>query len=103
MKYLVIGAVVALLLIFIYSRLEPYLKVIRKVLSVLRGTSTGGNVSPAGRGGSIRTENKLVRCVACGTWIPADRAIGPGSRMSEYCSRECLEKSAGGKERKLAG
>lgn len=104
MKYLVIGAVIALLLLLIYSRLEPYITVVLKVLGMLRGTVNAGNSSPSTRrSGSVKTENKLVRCAACGTWIPAERAIGPGSKMSEYCSRECLEKSATGKERKLAG
>ena len=103
MKYLVIGAVLALLFIFIYSRLEPYIAIVRKVLGILRGTLDSTNIDPNRRSGSIKTENKLVRCVACGTWIPAERAIGPGSKLSEYCSRECLEKSASEKERKLAG
>jgi ribosomal protein S26 len=74
------------------------------VLGVMRGPVDASNPSTTSqRSGSIKTENKLVRCVACGTWIPADRAIGPGSKLSEYCSRECLEKSASSKERKLAG
>jgi hypothetical protein len=103
LKYLVIGAVIALLLIFIYSRLEPYIAILRKVLNVLSGI-TGSAGSPASRrSGSLKTENRLVRCVACGTWIPSERAIGQGSKLSEYCSRECLEKSATGKERKLVG
>ena len=103
MKYLVVGAVLALIFLLIYSRLEPYILTLRKVLSLLRRTGESASGAPTRRSGSIKTENKLVRCVACGTWIPAERAIGPGSKFSEYCSRECLEKSAGGKERKLAG
>jgi len=84
--------------------LEPYIAIVKKVLGILRGTLDSPNANPGRqRSGSVKTENKLVRCVACGTWIPADRAIGPGSKLSEYCSRECLEKSAKGKERKLAG
>lgn len=103
MKYLVVGAVLALIILLIYSRLEPYIATLRKVLSLLRGTGESASGPTARRSGSIKTENKLVRCVACGTWIPVERAIGPGSKLSEYCSRECLEKSAAGKERKLAG
>lgn len=104
MKYLVIGAVLALIFILIYSRLEPYIAIVRKVLGMIRGpVDASPSSATARRSGSIKTENKLVRCVACGTWIPAERAIGPGSKLSEYCSRECLEKSAAAKERKLAG
>lgn len=90
--------------IFIYSRLEPYIAIVKKILGILRGTLDPPIANPGGRrSGSVKTENKLVRCVACGTWIPAERAIGPGAKLSEYCSRECLEKSAASKERKLAG
>jgi len=103
LKYLVIGAVLALLFIFVYSRLEPYIAILRKVLRLLSGTLQSQSDNASRRSGSIKTENKLIRCVACGTWIPTERAIGAGNKMSAYCSRECLEKSAGGKERKLAG
>ena len=90
--------------IFIYSRLEPYIAIVKKVLGILRGTLDSTNANPGrSRSGSVKTENKMVRFVACGTWIPAERAIGAGSKLSEYCSRECLEKSATGKERKLVG
>ncbi|MCM3900522.1 MAG: hypothetical protein ND866_02340 [Pyrinomonadaceae bacterium] len=102
MKYLIIGALLALVFLLVYSRLQPYIELLRKVSSALKGT-LDSNSSPATRSGSTKAENKLVRCVACGTWIPAERAIGAGSNMSEYCSRECLEKAASGKERKLAG
>ncbi len=101
-KYLIIGALLALVFLLIYSRLRPYIELLRKVSFALRGTlDTNSSATPLG--GSIKTENKLVRCVACDTWIPAQRAIGAGSKMSEYCSRECLEKAATGKKRKLAG
>jgi hypothetical protein len=103
LKYLVIGAVLALLFIFIYSRLEPYIAIVRKILGVLSGTVDTARADVRPSSGSIKTENKLVRCVACGTWIPTERAIGSGAKVSAYCSRECLEKSATGKERKLAG
>lgn len=100
MKYLVIGALLALVVVLIYSRLRPYLELLRKVSSVLKGTLDQSYPS-SGRG-SIQSENKLVRCLACGTWIPVGRAVGVGS-LSEYCSRECLEKAAVGNERKRAG
>jgi hypothetical protein len=102
LKYLIIGALLALLFLLIYSRLRPYLELLRKVSSALKGTLDAAS-SPSPRGSSTKGENKLVRCVACGTWIPAARAIGAGSNMSEYCSLECLEKAAKGRKRKLAG
>ncbi|MFN2511076.1 MAG: hypothetical protein ABR568_06475 [Pyrinomonadaceae bacterium] len=102
LKYLIIGVLVALLFLLIYSRLRPYIELLRKVSSALKG-GLDANSSAVPRGRSTKSENKLVRCVACGTWIPAERAIGAGSNMSEYCSRECLEKAATGEKRKLAG
>jgi hypothetical protein len=102
LKYLIIGALFALVFLLIYSRLRPYIELLRKVSSALKGTLDESS-SRSPRGGSTKTENKLVRCVACGTWIPAQRAIGAGSNMSEYCSRECLENAATGEIRKRAG
>jgi len=102
LKYLIIGALLALVFLLVYSRVRPYLELLRKVSSALKGTLDADS-SPGPRGRSTKTENKLVRCVACGTWIPVERAIGAGSNMSEYCSRECLEKAASGTKRKLAG
>ena len=102
LKYLIIGALLALVFLLIYSRLRPYIELLGKVSSALKG-SLDATSSPTARGGSTKTENKLVRCVACGTWIPTERAIGGGKNMSEYCSRECLEKAASGKKSKLAG
>jgi hypothetical protein len=102
LKYLIIGALLASLFLLVYSRLRPYIEFLRKVSSALKGTLDATS-SPTPSGKSIKTENKLVRCVACGTWIPAQRAIGAGSGMSEYCSHECLAKAATGKERKRAG
>ncbi|MEP6919768.1 MAG: hypothetical protein ABI967_01500 [bacterium] len=104
MKYLVIAALLSLAFLLIYSRLRPYLEMIRKVSSALKDASaTGAASATRPRSGSLKTENKLVQCVACGTWIPADRAIGRGSQTSTYCSRECFEKASTSKERKLAG
>lgn len=102
LKYLIIGALFALVVLLIYSRLRPYLELLQKVSSALTGTLDTAS-PPTSRAGSTKTENKLVRCVACGTWIPAQRALGAGSRLSEYCSAECLEKAGTGTKRKLAG
>jgi hypothetical protein len=102
LKYLIIGALLAFLFLIIYSRLRPYLELLGKISSALKGTLDASS-APAPRAGSTKTENPLVRCVACGTWIPTDRAIGAAANMSAYCSRECLEKAASGKKRKLAG
>lgn len=104
MKFLIIAALLALLLLLLYSKLYPYLKLLKKVLGAARNIAD----SPAGRSGafegtSVKADKKLVRCVACGTWVPAERAIGVKGGSSVYCSRECVEKSTHSKERKMAG
>lgn len=103
MKYLVVAALVALLLILVYSRLRPYLVILKKVLGTLNAVA--GSSTPAQHAGasSPRIKSKLVKCVGCETWIPADRAIGSRVGTATFCSRECLEKSSNSKERKIAG
>src|SRR6185503_7122885 len=99
LKYLVIAALFALFLLLVYSRIYPYLQTLKKILGVAK--TIGTPPTSGSKGGSAKVDGKLVRCVGCGTWIPAARAIGSGS--SVYCSRECIEKSSNTKERKLAG
>jgi len=101
LKILVIAALFSLLLLLLYSRIYPYLLILKKIFGVAK-TMTD---SPAGtsRSETAKTDGKLVRCVACGTWIPAGRAIGNKTASSVYCSRDCIEKSSNGKERKIAG
>lgn len=87
MKYLALAALLILLLLLLYSRVRPYIQTIKKLIATLQGAPTGaGNKRK-----SVDSESKLVRCVACGTWIPADRVIS-AMGSSAYCSRECLEK-----------
>lgn len=98
MKYLVIAAILFLLLL-IYSRVRPYIKMAKKFVGVVKDVT--GSPADGARGTNAKSDSKLVRCVSCGTWIPANRAIGAGKGSATYCSRECLEKTP--KERKLAG
>ena len=103
LKYLVIAALVALLLLLLYSRVHPYIQFLKKILgaakTVADSQSTGGR---AVRNSRAKVDGKLVRCVSCGTWIPAERAIGPKTNLASYCSRECLEKSSASDKRKAA-
>jgi hypothetical protein len=103
LKFLVIAALLALLFLLLYSRLYPYIQFLKKILGVAR---TIGSSSPRPtdetRGSSIKSDRKLVRCVGCGTWIPAERAIGTRGAQSIYCSRECIEKPNVSDKRKAA-
>lgn len=103
MKYLVIAALFALLLLLLYSKLYPYINAVKKILGAAKTmanatTDSGG----AFAGPATKVDRKLVRCVACGTWIPADRAVGARAGGPVYCSRECIENPAAADERKAA-
>ena len=103
MKFLVIVALFALLLLLVYSKLYPYVLILKKILGAAKSmTNAPLNRSEAGKAATVGGR-KLVKCVGCGTWVPAERAIGAGGGQSIYCSRECIERAAKGNERKMAG
>jgi hypothetical protein len=101
LKYLIIAALLVLLLLLVYSRVRPYIQLLKKILGTVQTIGSQPSTSATAGGSRAKVESKLVRCVGCGTWIPSDRAIGAGAGSSIYCSRECLEKTP--KERKIAG
>lgn len=103
MKYLVVGALFSLLFLLIYSRVYPYIQVLKKILGTVKTVASSQSAGSGSRQTSkVRSDSKLVRCVGCGTWIPSDRAIGAGGGVSVYCSRECIEKTSAGTSRKAA-
>jgi hypothetical protein len=98
-KYLFILILMATLGVFFYWRLRPYIRMVRRFLGVLRevrSVSTIASMSPnAARRESVTAASEsLVRCVECGTWLPASRAIQLRAANSSYCSRACLERTA---------
>ena len=104
MKALVIAALFALFILLVYSKLYPYIQAFKKILGTAK-TMTGSpfNSGDESRSAATKADRKLVKCVGCGTWIPAERAIGNRAGQLAYCSRECIEKASNGKERKIAG
>jgi hypothetical protein len=101
MKYLIIAALVGIVLGLIYARVRPYLKLVRKVAESLNAvTDATATTAPAPRRSS---NNKLVRCEGCGTWVPADRALKLKSGLATFCSPECMAKEPASKGRKIAG
>jgi hypothetical protein len=101
LKYLILAALVSITFVIVYSRVRPYLKLIRKVVESLNVATEGtGTTATQQRSPS---KNKLVRCDSCGTWIPAERALHLGSGLASFCSTECLTKNSQTKQRKLAG
>jgi hypothetical protein len=102
MKYLVIGVLVSIVLVLVYARVRPYLKLIQKIVQSLN-VVTEINTSAAAPNQKIPSRNKLVRCDRCGTWIPAERALSLKSGLAHFCSAECMEKEPVANKRKIAG
>ena len=99
MKYLIIAALVGLVFVLIYSRVRPYLRLIREIKTAL---NVDVNRPDIGARSTTRT-NQLVRCQGCDTWIPADRALNLKSGLATFCSPECMAKTPASKPRKIAG
>jgi hypothetical protein len=105
LKYLLITSVIAIILYaLLYWRLRPYIATIRRILGVVRDLRrmseppASSRRSAAGEAGE-----RLVRCDACGIWIPATRAVKLRGSAASYCSHACLENAATGSSRKTAG
>jgi hypothetical protein len=91
MKYLIIGGLVAIIFVLVYSRVRPYLKLFQDVVNSL-------NAPPGER--KISSRSKLVRCESCGTWIPAERAMRLNAGLATFCSPECMQPQKGTKTTK---
>jgi len=78
LKVLVVIGLVVLLLVLLYRRLRPYRALINELFRTVRHFQQ--TASPT------QKSEKLVRCEACGTWIPAGRAIG--SAEAFFCSQK---------------
>ena len=99
MKYLVVLALFAAVAFIIYWRLRPYIRGLRRFLGALReikrvreGAAPGGFPRQESSPKSAARE-KLKRCTACGTWMPASRAVSLRGGAT-YCSHACLERAA---------
>ena len=81
MKYLLILGLIALVFYFLlYWRMRRYFPVVRRIFGITRDLyrmQRGGQdpAAPVGRRAPSRAGEKLVRCAACGTWVPAGRAV----------------------------
>ena len=104
MKYVIVLAIFAAVAFLIYWRLRPYIHGLRRFLGLLRevrrmreGATPGG--LPQQRPSPKKVSNeKLQRCAACGTWMPAERAVSLRGGAT-YCSHACLERAADAPQR----
>jgi hypothetical protein len=102
LKLLIIFGILAVIFLLIYLRLRPYIRMARKMFGVardVRGAMRQEPIVSSARGAG----DKLLRCDACGTWIPSSRAVRLRSSNAAYCSHTCLESAAEGSKRKAAG
>jgi hypothetical protein len=99
MKWVIIAVLVSIIFVLVYSRIRPYLLLIRKLTQSLNASVDVG-VSTASQQ-KTPSRNKLVRCERCGTWVPAARALRLNAGLATFCSAECMAQT--GKERKIAG
>jgi hypothetical protein len=98
LKYLFILLLFAAVAFIVYWRLRPYIRGVRRFLGVLREVrSMREGVAPGDfpqRSSPKKAANeKLQRCAACGTWMPASRAVSLRGGAT-YCSHTCLERAA---------
>jgi hypothetical protein len=102
--FIVLGIVTVIFYALLYWRLRPYIATARRILGIVRDMRRVGvnDPSDASRRGGEAGE-RLVRCDACGVWIPAARAIKLRSSNSSYCSHTCLENAAENSRRRTAG
>lgn len=99
MKYLIVLGIVALLFyLLLFWRFRRYIPVARRIFSLTRDlyrlTRTGAVQSAPTARSKGGAGERLVRCAACGTWIPAGRAVQLRAAAAVYCSTSCLENAA---------
>jgi hypothetical protein len=101
LKYLVVLGVIALIFyLLLFWRLRRYFPVARQIFSITRQIyrmtkGTGAVETPSAPTSAKRSDGeRLVRCAACGTWIPSGRAVQLRAKASTYCSTSCLEDAA---------
>jgi hypothetical protein len=102
LKYLFVLALFAVVVAFVYWRLRPYIRAARRILGAVRqAQEAGARMGAAPPADLPRRERraaapgeKLVRCAACGTWMPAGRAVTLRATGVSYCSHACLERAA---------
>ena len=107
MKYLLLCVILSVAGLIIYQRLRPYIAFARRVFGHVRAAqriNTDGQRAPtAGPPGQARAGEPLVRCAACGAWLPASRALVFRATKTAFCSPDCMERASSGSVRKRAG
>jgi hypothetical protein len=99
-KYVLVLVLLTAVGLLVYWRLRPYVRMARRFLGVMRemrrmsGGAAGANSERARRPPAVAPNERLLRCAACGAWMPASRAVRLRATNASYCSHACLERSA---------
>ena len=105
MKYLIIFIVLSFCGALVYMRLRPYIAVVRRALGFIRAArqlNVNERPSSVPTRSPAATNERLVRCAACGAWLPNTRALILRATNTSYCSPDCLERAAADTSRKTA-
>jgi hypothetical protein len=102
LKLLIVLGIIGVIFLLIYLRLRPYIRMARQMFGIARGVGRAAGQANASTPAGRSSGDRLVRCAACETWIPASRALQLRSSTAAYCSTACLETSAEGGRRKAA-
>jgi len=105
-KYLLLLAVLTLVVLLVYWRLRPYIRIARRAFGFVRDVRRLSRQDMPGpaprRSPAASSGERLVRCSSCGTWLPASRALTVRSSTEAYCSAGCVERAARGEVRPRA-
>ena len=102
MKLLIVLGIFAVIILLIYLRLRPYIRMARQMFGVARDVRRVVRDDAISTISNAAAGDRLVRCDACQTWIPASRALKLRSSSASYCSHDCLESMTEGSKRKAA-
>lgn len=102
MNRLIIYGIFAVILFLLYLRLRPFIRMARQMFGVAREVHRVTRPASTASTQKATASESLVRCSACGTWIPQGRALKLRASNTSYCSAACLERSAQGSKRKAA-
>ena len=97
MKYLFVLALLLVVAFVVYWRMRPFIRGVRRFLGVVREVnrmSANATQDLPRRQQTHAPGEKLARCAACGTWMPATRAVTLRATGVTYCSHSCLERAA---------
>jgi hypothetical protein len=97
-KYLFVLLLLAAAAFMLYWRMRPFIRGVRRFLGVVREvnrmSASAAQDLPRQRQQQRASGEKLTRCAACGTWMPASRAVTLRATGVTYCSHSCLERAA---------